>query len=37
MNDFLNRANAKYYRIDIASPAHLVSTVDINVLIGKAY
>jgi len=37
MNDFLNRANAKYYRIDIASPAHLVNTVDMLILIGKAY
>ena len=37
MNDFPNRANAKYYRIDIASPAHLVKTVDILNVIGKAY
>jgi len=37
MNDFPNRANAKYYRIDTASPAHLVLTVGFLILIGKAY
>ena len=37
MNDFSNRANVRYYRIDTASPALLVHIVSLLILIGKAY
>jgi len=37
MNDFPNRAYVRYYRIDTASPAHLIITDGLLNLIGKSY
>lgn len=37
MNDFSNRANARYYRIDTASPAHSTHTDGMLILIDKSY